>query len=390
MVEVRAIGAIGSDRTSGFTGGGGGVRAGLRAGGPVFFELGADVLARASQRSSTDPPEITRLGPAIHLTPAVRVFAVDPWARPAALSLAVGGGLDVRVGDAPVVNGLVFGEVAVDGRVSEDWAIRAAVGYGWSTAESGGVLLSIGARWMPPAAAPVEVPEPTPQVDDRREWLGYPVCGWRSPAEAERVISALELPSTSAAPPAAVDAGAQVPVPGASQGSVVIAGQQGDEIWMLGKAFPADDEGTFSTRVGAGALEVIVVGGGRSESISLFVEEDHTTWRMTQPPPPPVQVNFAAGSAELTPENVDYLRGLASRTKGWTWFLAGSHSADGTADVNLALAVSRAEAVKGVLVGAGVPAEQVRLEEPYPPEPSLPPELQRAVRLRAVPAGSEP
>jgi outer membrane protein OmpA-like peptidoglycan-associated protein len=78
-----------------------------------------------------------------------------------------------------------------------------------------------------------------------------------------------------------------------------------------------------------------------------------------------VKFYFATGSADLAPGAAEALaaviQGVGAGKKAQ---ISGFHDATGDAAVNAELAQRRAETVREVLLGLGVPADQVRLKKP--------------------------
>ena len=88
--------------------------------------------------------------------------------------------------------------------------------------------------------------------------------------------------------------------------------------------------------------------------------EDFALWVST-PPPPPMRVQFALGSAALSAEARDVITATAANAGAWHFEVRGGFSPEGSNDRNRALAERRAIAVSEALVAAGVAEDHVQV-----------------------------
>jgi hypothetical protein len=381
VVEVRAAGAAGAEAGSPWSGVGGGVRAGAQAAGPLWISAGVDVIAR--------PP----LAPRITVAPELRLYATDPRVGRAALSVAAGGGIDVRLdpSEARRVAPLLFGEASLDVHVRAPWSVRLSVGYASGIDGKGAATLGLGLLWMRGAAPPPPVEEAPAPVAEAERWLPYPVCAWTSERVAERAFRDLEarrppLPGERA--PAEVEGTAGSTGRPPRQGEVVVVAFPGDIVHFLGDEQVVDADGIsrFTVRVDGDEAQVDVDGGGRSQPIPLVAQPGRVTWLRAEAPEPQ-RVGFEVDSYEITEATRERLVALAGATGRWGWELHGSYSPEGAVDRNRALAEARAEAVRAELLRLGLSPEQVRVGPLDEPDAALSPEEQRAVRLVPVREG---
>ena len=68
---------------------------------------------------------------------------------------------------------------------------------------------------------------------------------------------------------------------------------------------------------------------------------------------------------------------------GVVWRVHGSYSTEGDLDLNRALGLARANAVRDVLLQAGVPASRVLTADVVEPDPGAPLEVQRSATIVA-------
>lgn len=376
-VDIRALGVIDSDAEGAWRGVGAGVRVGGQAVGPLWVEGGVDLLAR--------PPHDLEL----RVAPALRVYAARPEAGLAALSLAGGAGLDLRLpaGQAAEPLPLLFGELSVDMHVGPPWSVRVSAGYAATLQGPGMASLGLGLLWVRPRPELVE-PAPAPVAEPER-WVPYPVCAWTSEQVAHRTLRDLEerrppLPGErSATVPEAPASGA----PERRQGEVVVIALPGDFVYALGAAQEVDREGVsrFQVRVDD-EMQVEVVGGGRAQPIALVAQPGRVTWLRAEAPEVR-RLIFPLGEAELDEQARQQLAEWAGATGHWGWELHGSYSPEGQVEQNRVLGQARAEAVRQELIRLQVPADRVRVGVIDEPDPALSPELQRAVRLVPVREG---
>lgn len=77
-----------------------------------------------------------------------------------------------------------------------------------------------------------------------------------------------------------------------------------------------------------------------------------------------IKFYFASGKAEVAATVATVLPDVLKAAAGKTVVLSGFHDATGNPEVNAALAKQRAEAVRDLLVAAGLPATAIALKKP--------------------------
>lgn len=98
-----------------------------------------------------------------------------------------------------------------------------------------------------------------------------------------------------------------------------------------------------------------------------------------------VNFYFATGSADIAPGAAEALALVIQGVQaGRTALVSGYHDTTGDRAINEALARRRAETVRDVLLGLGVPADKVRLEKPAQTEGSGNDAQARRVEVRLV------
>lgn len=368
-LEVRGLGVVPSVPGEGWEGVGAGLRGGVRLFGPLFVEVGADLVVR------------DRLPPRVAIAPALRLFGINPYNGRGALSLAVLGGVDVRPGaDEVHVNPLLGGEVAFDIPTDEAWRVRVAAGYQGHLTGSGAIAVSVGGAWMPRRAPPPPVVEAMPQAVPA--WLGAPSCDWSSAEARDAVIGQLRAQQDGETSSGTTDEGAVARlVVVAAPGSIVTIAPVGgvEEQHLAG----ADGRIRYE-HDGAQEIDVTVVGAGEivPHTGRLLVPGD-TLW-LRGPSVDDKYVYFASGSSELDPATRAALKGLAQQTGAWTWEVHGSYSSDGDLSHNLELARARASAVRDALLSYGLRPDQALMGEVEPPNPDESAADQRATHLRPI------
>ncbi|HMV68534.1 MAG TPA: hypothetical protein PKA64_16915, partial [Myxococcota bacterium] len=171
-------------------------------------------------------------------------------------------------------------------------------------------------------------------------------------------------------------------------GALVVIAYAGDVVRWQGADLPVDDQGVRELAVELDVDDAVleVVGGGRAQELPVVALSDRVTWLRAEAPEVR-RVMFGLDSSELDPLARLALEELASRTGEWSWEVHGSASPEGRVDDNRALAEARAGAVRDALIQLGLPAERVVVGDLDAPDPGLPPEEQRAVRLVPVRRG---
>jgi flagellar motor protein MotB len=355
----------------GLDGGGFGGSVAYRAAGPLY------VQARVGFE------RLVTVGSRLDLTLGLRVFLVPPEDRRAALSIVAEGGLDLRLHQVTEkrARGLVLGAAAVDLRLAPELRLRAQAGWMSTLDAPGGVHGMLGIVWQP--AVPKPEPEPPSAV-----WLSYPHCTWVSEEAWEARVRRLDevVVEVAEAPVEAAPAPEVVAV-----GGLAVAVRPGDEVYLGdGRVFQADAQtGAVLLSSEVGLLSVRVVGGGREDGKEVAVTEQESAWVRFDLPDEPWVVLFDNDSAVLSAEAVAAVQEAASRSGGWGWRVEGSFSTDRSVERNFDLGRSRAEAVRDVLIAAGVPVDRVEVRV-VDPDRSLPVVQQRRAVLVAVPPGEVP
>ncbi len=280
------------------------------------------------------------------------------------------------------VRPLIEPALAVEVRAYPDIYIRFQAGYRSRFEDAGGVVGQLGIVFVP---IPRVRPE-LPVVD--LVWLPAPACDWVDRETGLARIAAAE--SGRAADGAMVDS-ASISDAMERQGLLVVLAEPGDVAW-IGDA-PSqrvDSVGELLVARNEGFVDVKVEGGGRvTATRPVAITEGHTTW-VRFAGHEPQRILFELDSAVLRPMQADRVRALAAATGGSRWRLYGSFSPEGNQAGNIRLATHRAEAVREVLVAAGIPAASIILDVAVSTDPTLPIEQQRAVVMTPIPPGASP
>jgi hypothetical protein len=220
------------------------------------------------------------------------------------------------------------------------------------------------------ADAAVELLELRVEPADALVWIPHPVCAWAPASEAGALLAEYggEQPVQVRAPgylPATIDAsGGEVTLePAPEQGAVVIVGWPGDVLTIDGRQVPTDQDGVVVANAAPGPLLLDVVGYGRVAQVDAYVGDGMALW-VRVPPPESVRVLFGANSASVAGTVVGQVRALAEAMGDGHVLVRGGSSPEGNAEANARLGRRRAEAVRGALIAAGAPADQVHLGEP--------------------------
>ncbi len=106
----------------------------------------------------------------------------------------------------------------------------------------------------------------------------------------------------------------------------------------------------------------------------------HTVWARRLPAP--LTAVFALADATVSPDDVARLTALAA-TPAVVWRVQGSYSTEGSLDDNRVLGLARANAVRDVLVRAGVAPSKVIAVSVVDPSSEASPESQRSATATA-------
>ncbi len=236
-----------------------------------------------------------------------------------------------------------------------------------------------------------------PDEDDAtRIWVPHPVCAWVRPSETAlleglapdqplRVESPGYLPVTLTAG----TTGELALAPAPRQGSLVLKASPGDHVRVSGQTVLLNDRGLAVVTLAEGDERVVVIGGGRVERHDLGIFDGHGIW-VRAGEPSARRIAFATGRSDLGPRARSDLADLVDTRGDWRLSVQGSHSPEGDAVANVALAEARADAVIAALIAAGVPPERVVRLPASPPEEGLSRAEQRAAVVRPLPPEATP
>ncbi|MFZ5480186.1 MAG: OmpA family protein [Myxococcota bacterium] len=254
-----------------------------------------------------------------------------------------------------------------------------------ATPEPAPVVASTG----PPA--PEEAPPPPPrrfEPEGALVWIPHPWCEWVPASQAHALLGSLpgdtrvEVLAPGYLPTVADSGGGDVRLaPAPRQGTVVVVGSPGDRFRVGDADLPPSPSGVAVAAVPEGPVAVEVLGGGRGETLEGAVGAGYALW-LRASRPPPVEVRFAEGSAQLSGVDRRRIADMAARRGDAGFDVVGSASADGTPDGNTRLADARARAVADALVAAGVPDEHVRVLPPVAGDPASDPTGDRFARIQ--------
>jgi hypothetical protein len=335
------------------------------------------------------------------LYPAVRAFFTRPEARWGGFAFRLGAGLDLGFGAGGGVTPrpVVLPAFGFDFRAYDDLRVRLDLGYTTRFDGPGALAVQVGVVFSPKKRPEPVVEAPEPFVESGLVWLDAPVCDWSDRDEARAFLAEQEGGTLPVEEAGQTEAGSgDAPV---AQGSLVIVGWPGDTVVVGYEDFDGettaertidrmDADGVHVLSINEGIVTVTVTGGGRTASFpgALSVSAGHATWARL-PEPASQRAHFAIGSSTVLPEDVDPIRALAA-SPGNGWFqLFGSYSPEGRVSDNLRLATARAEAVRDLLIEAGMPADRIVVETREFPDPDEPPEEQRSVDILPIPGPPE-
>lgn len=283
---------------------------------------------------------------------------------------------------------------------------RAAVLVEWGDREVSALTLSLGYVWRAktPSVVVEVTPDPVvvvppevvvePAVEDPLVWVPHPVCAWVPTSEVAPLLASLGI-TTPLALPAPVDEPAMsaegfpnagVAVPAAAPGAVIVMAHPGDAVTIADAHLPVADDGVVVTKAPEGPIDVVVSGGGRSQTLSGEVSSGHALW-LRADAPSRTDIQFDAGQSAITPESLTQLQTVAANAGTWKFTVQGGYSADGDLTRNQALAETRAQSVFAALIAAGLPADRVQIIPSQAPDLALTPAAQRATHIVPVPEG---
>jgi hypothetical protein len=327
LVEGHVVALSSFSDAQGAPGVGGGAAFGVNAFGPLWMEA---VLEGAWTPTS---------GPRVAMWPRLRVFATprDESAR-AALSFAAGAGIQVLPTPA---RGQFELSSALDLRVAHNVALRLEGGWAPTTTTLGATRFALGVVWTRRRDSAPVVEEAVTQP-----WLPFPECRFVGPAEASAYFGDDVAPSPA-------DHG-DAPTAVAAPGPKVDAPPPEGAVWIT----PGSGEIAPSELQFAG----------------------HTVWARRLPPA--YSVVFALADARLTADDAAQIGALAG-APGVVWRVHGSYSTEGDLELNRALGLARANAVRDVLLRAGVPASRILSTDVVAPDDTATPESQRSATVVA-------
>lgn len=327
LVEGHVVTTSTFSDDQGAPGVGGGAAFGVNAFGPLWMEA---VLEGAWTPSS---------GPRVAAWPRLRVFATPrEGIKRTSLSFAAGAGIQVLPTPA---RGQFDLSTALDVRLAHNVALRLEGGWAPTTTTLSATRFALGIVWT-------RHRDLAPVVETKavQPWLPFPECRFVGPAEARAYFG-------DDVDHGALEASGQV-------AAIVSAPVRRD-------APPAD-----------GA--VWVTPGSGDISVGELQFAGHTVWARRLPPP--TTVVFALADATVSPEDTARVAALAA-APGVVWRVHGSYSTEGDLDLNRALGLARANAVRDVLLQAGVPASRVLTADVVEPDPGAPLEVQRSATIVA-------
>lgn len=329
LVEAHAVALTTFSDEQGAPGVGGGAAFGVNAFGPLWMEA---VLEGAWTPVS---------GPRVAMWPRLRVFATprDETHR-AALSFAAGAGIQILPTPA---RGQFDLSTALDVRVAHNVALRFEGGWAPTTTTLGATRFALAVVWSRRRDDAPAVHEVASQP-----WLPFPECRFVGPTEAaeyfgDEVSDHGPLPTASATAPVA-------------EGS------------RVGSAAPSPKSDVWVTP-----------GSGEIAPEELRFSE-HTVWARRLPPP--MTVVFALADATLSNVDTAKIVSLAA-APGVVWRVHGSYSIEGDLELNRALGLARAMAVRDALIGAGVPADHIVTTDVVEPDADATAEAQRSATVLA-------
>lgn len=400
MLNVHLKGDLDVAATDNYRSFGWGLRGGVQMVPRLWFEGGFDLSFMPGGRFRTA------------LYPSLRVFFTNPEAKWGGVSARLGGGVDLEFPprEATIVKPVLLPALGLDLRLFDDLRLRFDVGYLTHFDDMGALSGQIGVVFTPrrKVVEPVELP-PEPFEESGLVWLGAPVCDWSDPEEARLFIAESEGDPLVDEPAPAVEGETDLlansenppveeePVP---RGSLVVVGWAGDVGTVKVTGFDDEepveapierfaDDGVVVLTLPEGIAEVTVVGGGRTESLAgpVAISDGSATW-VRFGDPRDARVLFDLGSSRISDDARAMIADMAAQSGNAYWSLLGSYSPEGSVEANIRLGTSRAEAVRELLVEAGVDPAHVLISTRQFPNPDEPPEQQRSVEI--VPLSSLP
>ena len=387
------------------------------AGAGAGFGFAVGVHPNLAIEVDVDAGLLSRRGVRLSSWLAVRAFGTEPGTTPVTFSALLGGGMAFAPGNDFGTRPLVLLGAAVDSRLATNLALRVegdVLSHLIAAEPLAGARVGLGVVVTFPTRAVVAVePEPEPEPEPHHEpepapprlgpqppgtlvWVPHPVCEWVLAEEAEELFASLEdgdvvqVTAPGYLPAVVAPGGPAFQLqPAPKQGGVLIVASPGDELELGEAVRPVSPDGVGVVNAQEGVADIRVVGGGRSELLTVPVADGMASWIRIDPPVP-VRITFGAGSSSLDDAARARLAILAANTRGWRWAVHGSASPEGDATFNQALAVARATAAADVLQQSGVSPNAIDLGEPRPPEPGLPYTEQRAVVLTPLPPTGAP
>lgn len=357
--------------------------------------VGAPLRPRLVLEGAVDGGADLQGAPWSMVRPRLRAYLADPSRSVLSLQAGAGAWLDAD----PAA--LVAAGAALDLGRRGALRPRLQTEYTWTSgAVPWRLHLGVGVVWRRAAEEPV-VPEPVVEVEtestriaveDAMVWVPGPVCEWLPPVEAnasfqEHAMALADVTLISAPLLADPDADPLAPAEASREvGHLAISGHPGDTLLVDGEVVELGPDGTALVERDPGSVDLRIVGGGRTESWPVAVASGAVLW-VSAGPAESTRVLFPVDSAVLDGAARARLAAIAEQAGDWSFTVYGSHSSEGQAARNSALADRRAAAVRDALVQAGVSPERLQLAEPAPPEEGLPPAEQRAAVVRPVLVG---
>lgn len=353
--------------------------------------LGASWTASVGAWREAQGPSVGRLQPALTAGPAWSVALGDDAALVAQALVVVGPEarravfeLGVRVGGRPEVAPQPMPEVSDPTLAAADPApAEPAVEEPGESAP----IEAIPTEPVAPAESPTDaalaalraLPDASDLPAAERVTVAWPECRTVPLADAPAVLRAAAQPvrvRVGDGPEAVLAPGGDLAAPPA-QGSLLVASGLGDEVRVGGQRVPTGRDGLATLSLPEGAWTVEIAGGGRAITEEIAISAGHATWLRVRAQPATLTVRFPVNRDQLDAAGQGEVDLLGSRAGAWTLVVRGGYSPEGSLEANIALAQARAEAVAARLRAAGVPAAQVVVVPPEPPDPALSPADQR-------------
>lgn len=360
-LEGHLHGATGTSERAGPNNGG----VGLSAGAWFSPRFAAELLAQG--------------GPAgIALRPELRFALTEPQASWGRMEAVVGYGVHLDLQPTPM--GAV-GLALYMPTTLERWGLRVHGRYLVAGTSPEAFQLTLGLVRKPP---PVRVePEPIPVVvaPSEPEWIPYPVCAYLSAEEAAQAKESLASGGTTdtSSSSEVASVGAEAP----EQGSVVVVSRPGDRVEVQGETLTVGVSGMLVLASPPGRMDLTITGAGQALDFVVGVAPDQVVWVRgdTMAAPEPLRIHYPGGSRKISPEERAALEDFIVLLGDWDVQVQGLYSTDGSKASNLALAASRAEATKAVLMELGIAEERIVI---LPPPDQAPAELSTKEQRSAV------